>query len=203
MADYRLFVPFVLRWEGGWADDKDDKGGKTNRGITINTYNALAKRLLNIEPTLENFKRLTKAQAGLFVKYFWDKSTANNQVRSQKVAEAITSWRWGSGSYGLKEFQRLLNAKHNAKLKVDGKVGTKTVAKVNTINPDQLFNEMLVARKAFFERLARKDPSQKKFLRGWTNRLMNFAKTHKTTIKKTAKIGLPITVIGFASFFFT
>ncbi len=201
MADYRLLVPFILRWEGGWADDKDDRGGKTNRGITINTYNTLSKRLLNLEPSMTNFKQLTKAQAGLFVKYFWDKSTSNNQVRSQKIAEAITTWRWGSGSYGLKEFQRLLNRKYHASLKVDGAIGSKTVAQINAINPDRLFDDMLIARKAFFERLALRDPSQKKFLKGWINRLTSFGKTHQALLKTTAKIGLPIAIIGLASFF--
>ncbi len=201
MADYRKLVPFILRWEGGWADDKDDKGGKTNRGITINTYKALSKKLLHQEPTMANFRQLTKAQAALFVKYFWDKSTANNRVRSQKIAEAITTWRWGSGSYGLKEFQRLLNRKYHANLKVDGVIGRNTVAKINAINPDHLFNDMLQARKAFFERLARRDPSQMKFLKGWMNRLVSFGKTHQTLIKNTAKYGLPIALIGMASFF--
>ncbi len=201
MADYRKLVPFILRWEGGWTDDKDDKGGKTNRGITINTYKALSRKLLHQEPTMANFRQLTKAQAALFVKHFWDKSTANNQVRSQKIAEAITTWRWGSGSYGLKEFQRLLNRKYHANLKVDGVIGRNTVAKVNAINPDHLFNDMLQARKAFFERLAQRDPSQTKFLKGWINRLVSFGKTHQTVLKNTAKYGLPIALIGMASFF--
>lgn len=202
MANYKLLVPFILRWEGGWADDKDDKGGKTNRGITIDTYNALAKQLLGIEPSLENFRQLTKEQAGLFVKYFWDKSTGNNRINSQKIAEAITTWRWGSGGYGLKEFQRLLNEKHNANLKVDGGIGTNTVGVVNKIDENKLFDEMIIARKLFFENLAKRDPSQMKFLKGWTNRLSNFAQTHGTTIKQASKIGLPIFIFALATFFF-
>ncbi len=202
MADYKLFVPFVLRWEGGWANDKDDRGGKTNRGITWVTYKSLCNRILHQEPSMENFKSLSKEQAALFVKYFWDKSTANNSINSQKIAEAITSWRWGSGSYGLKEFQRLLNKKYSANLKVDGVIGRNTAAKVNRLNSDKLFQEMLQARKAFFERLAKRDPRQTKFLKGWTNRLISFGKTHGTTIEKTVKTGVPIVLIGIASFFF-
>ena len=38
MTDYERALAFVLLWEGGKVDDKADKGGRTNRGITQRTY---------------------------------------------------------------------------------------------------------------------------------------------------------------------
>lgn len=32
MADYRKLKPFILKWEGGYVNDKDDLGGATNKG---------------------------------------------------------------------------------------------------------------------------------------------------------------------------
>ena len=36
-ADYRKYVPFVLRWEGGVSDNAADRGGLTYKGITRET----------------------------------------------------------------------------------------------------------------------------------------------------------------------
>lgn len=32
-------LQFVLKWEGGYSNNPNDKGGATNKGITQNTYN--------------------------------------------------------------------------------------------------------------------------------------------------------------------
>lgn len=179
-TDYRKLVPFVLRWEGGIANDPDDSGGLTNKGITFETFKKLSKTVLGKEPTKDNLLNMTANDAALFVKYFWDKATNNNSINSQKVAEAITNWHWGTGVFGLMEFQRLLNEKFNAGLKVDGVIGIKTVTAANKINPDKLFIEMIKARKEFFENLAKKRPKDAKFLQGWLNRLNDFYSRHKT-----------------------
>ena len=33
-------LQFVLKWEGGYSNNPNDKGGATNKGITQNTYNS-------------------------------------------------------------------------------------------------------------------------------------------------------------------
>ena len=33
-------LPFILRWEGGFVDDPDDRGGRTNKGVTQAVYQA-------------------------------------------------------------------------------------------------------------------------------------------------------------------
>ena len=40
MTTYAEALKFVLQWEGGFVDDVDDHGGRTNKGITQAVYDA-------------------------------------------------------------------------------------------------------------------------------------------------------------------
>lgn len=177
--DYKLYVPFVLKWEGGYVNDPVDRGGETNMGITRATFDSLASRVLGITPNDSTFRALTKDQASLFVKYFWDKATYNNSINSQIVAEAITSWNWGSGALGLREFQKMLNEEYGFSLTVDGVIGPQTVKAANSISARALFNKMLERRETFFLSIVDRNPSQARFINGWLNRLNDFADRHK------------------------
>lgn len=35
MAKAEILFKVIRKWEGGWSDHKNDKGGKTNMGITV------------------------------------------------------------------------------------------------------------------------------------------------------------------------
>jgi len=203
MADYRKFTPFILRWEGGEVNDKADRGGHTNRGITRTTFNALSRRVLGKEPTLANFKNLSREDAMKFIHYFWNKATGNNQIKSQAVAEAMTSWFWGSGSYGIKEWQRMLRDKFGkTKIIVDGGVGMQTINYTNSIPENELMKQAIATREETFRRLVKRDPRQAKFLKGWLNRLNDFTNRHKDVLAKAGKIGGSAILIGLGTFFF-
>lgn len=179
MTDYKLYVPFVLNWEGGVSNHVADTGGLTNKGITWNTYKTLCPAVYGCEPTKKHFYSLDADSVGLMIRHFWNKSTANNRIGSQKIAEAITSWAWGSGTYyGLKWFQEMLNKEYNAGLQVDGQIGVLTVNFINSLDPDELFRKCLVYRRNRFISICNENASQKVFLKGWLNRLEDFAERH-------------------------
>ena len=177
-ADYRKYVPFVLRWEGGVSNNAADRGGLTYKGITYTTYNALCKIVLKKEPNREHFLNLTDEEVGLFVKHYWDKSTNNNQIKSQKIAEAITSWHWGSGKLGLIWYQRMLNKEYNCDLEDDGVIGNASIVAINSIDADDLFRMSIKYRRERFYTIVNNNPSQRIFLKGWLNRLRDFAERH-------------------------
>ena len=177
-ADYRNYVPFILRWEGGVSNNAADRGGLTCKGITYKTYNALCQTVLKKAPNMEHFLSMTDEEVGLFVKYYWDKSTNNNQIASQKIAEAITSWRWGSGILGLKWYQQMLNKEYGCKLVVDGIIGRASIEAINSIDADSLFRMSIKYRRERFYTIVNYDPPQRIFLKGWLNRLRDFAERH-------------------------
>lgn len=166
MADYKKLIPHILKWEGGWANDPADKGGPTMKGITLNTYKLYCKLKGKPVPTQTDLKNISQEEWGyIFKTFYWDKWKAD-QIQNQSIANLLVDWTWGSGQWGIKHPQTVLG------VTADGIVGPKTIAAINKY-PDQrvLFNKLWARRKKHFESIAATNVSQKKFLKGWLNRL--------------------------------
>ena len=186
MASIDNLIPFILKWEGGFVNDPTDRGGATNKGVTIATYEAYCKRKGYPRPTVEQLKNITDAHWREIVKkMYWDKWHADD-INSQKVANILVDWVWASGIHGIKKPQALLG------VKADGIVGDKTLSAVNFADPEELFAEIyqervkfinaIVARSvaAYEKKIGRKATekellkyTQKRFENGWLNRLLD------------------------------
>lgn len=162
MADYRQLKPFILRWEGGYAWHKADKGGPTNKGITLATF----RMYYGKGKSINDLKRLTDAQWDyIFLKGFWQPFKADN-ITSQGIANICVDWAWGSGTVtAIRQVQRVL------RVNVDGKVGPQTIEAINKAQPKVLFESIRERRIDFVERIVERDPTQKKWLNGWKNRI--------------------------------
>ena len=85
MASFDLFLPMLLRFEGGYVNDPSDPGGETNKGITMATFRQCSHELLGLDPTSENLQSLTDAQAGIVYRaLYWDKMSGDD-VQLQEV----------------------------------------------------------------------------------------------------------------------
>ena len=170
MADVTLLTPKILKFEGGFVNDPADRGGATNMGVTLSTwqkvgYDKNGDGIIDAE----DIKLLTVDDVTIVLKkFYWDKWNADN-ITSQSIAEILVDWVWASGANGIKIPQGLLG------LKQDGIVGAATLAKVNDY-PDQedLFNKIKQARIDFVKNIVAKDPTQKRFINGWTRRINSY-----------------------------
>ncbi|MDR1182568.1 MAG: peptidoglycan domain protein [Bacteroidales bacterium] len=161
MADYKQLVPFILKWEGGFVDDPLDKGGATNKGVTIATF----RQFYGADATVEQLKNITDKQWNhIFKSGYWNKWLAD-EIRSQSVANILVDWLWLSGSPAIKNPQRLLG------VVPDGVVGPKTIAAVNAAEPKKLFGDIKAARVQYINDIIVKTPTNERFRRGWMNRL--------------------------------
>ena len=168
--DYKLILPRISNWEGGIANNKNDYGGYTNRGISIYTWQALAPVLYGIPGNQDTLKTLKKEQWEGVVKYFWDKATYSNSINSQPVSEYFFECLWGQGH--CFNPQRVLN-KLGYNLIIDGVIGQNTINAVNDAiskNEERLLFELHNRNLEHFQDLCKIDSRQKIFLQGWQNR---------------------------------
>jgi lysozyme family protein len=89
MASFDLFLPMLLKFEGGYVDDPDDPGGETNKGVTMAVFRGCSQSLLGVAPTSDNLKALTDAQAGIIYKaLYWDKIQGDG-INLQDLANIV------------------------------------------------------------------------------------------------------------------
>ena len=161
MANHKILEPFILKWEGGFVNDKDDLGCATNMGVTLATY----RSVFGSKKSAKDMKRMTRVQWGvIFKKYYWDKWKADD-IKDQNVANILVDWFWCSGSYGIKIPQHVLG------VSVDGIVGSKTIAAINARDGRELFDTIKQERKDYIDRICQTRPQNKKFKKGWLNRI--------------------------------
>lgn len=169
MAKIELLVHKILKWEGGFVNHPNDKGGATNKGITIDTYTYYRKFKGLRKPSVNDLKNISNAEwMDVLKNLYWDKWKADH-IYNQSIANFLVDWVWASGVYGIKYPQEVLG------VIADGIVGNKTLSAVNNYpNQSELFQKLWDRRKQHFESIVQRDPSQKVFLKGWMNRLNDY-----------------------------
>lgn len=171
MANVNDLAPFILKWEGGFANDPVDKGGATNMGVTLNTWKRVGyDKDKDGDIDVKDLKLLSKDDVikKVLKPYYWDKWRAD-EINNQSIANILVDWVWASGKYGITKVQAMLN------LKPDGVVGNKTLSAINDYpNQRQLFQRIKNERLAFIDRIVKSNPSQRRFLKGWKNRVNAF-----------------------------
>lgn len=183
MANIDNFIPILFEWEAsvikksnetleqaytratkkGFVNDPDDNGGATMIGITIGTYRTYCRFKGWKTPSVNDLKNMPyKVWRDIVYTMYWNKWKADI-IQDQSIANMVVDWLWHSGATTIKKVQTLL------KVTADGIVGPKTITALN--NDNDIKNKVYTARKNYFEDIVRRNPSQKKWLKGWINRL--------------------------------
>ncbi len=167
MAKIEILAPFILSFEGGFVDHPMDRGGATNKGVTLSTWRACGydKNEDGVVDALD-LKLLsdTEVVQRVLKPHYWDRCRAD-EILDQSIANITVDWVWGSGVWGIKHLQGVLG------LTRDGVVGDKTLSKINALPPEELFDKIWQRRHQHLLSIVKSDPTQEVFLRGWLRRL--------------------------------
>jgi lysozyme family protein len=166
MAKIDILAPWILSFEGGFVTDKYDAGGATNKGVTLATWKKQGyDKNGDGKIDVEDLKLITDADATRIMKAnYWNRWKAD-QILDQSLANILVDWVWGSGRYGITIPQRMLG------VKVDGIVGSLTLAALNKQDPEAFFNRVKFKREQFFRDICDRRPANNRFLKGWLRRL--------------------------------
>ncbi len=187
MANYKHIINFIKKAEGGLSKDTNDSasanpvpdgsGYHTNKGITWTTWSNIFGTTAD---SIKRFYAMSDDDWGLVFKpHFWD-AILGDKINSQKVADCIVDFVWGSGKhYPELDVQDVLNHFFAQHLTEDGSFGDATIASINSVNEDDLFNDIIQKHESFYETLVAKNPNDAKFLGGWKNRLNNIVAFEK------------------------
>ena len=91
-------------------------------------------------------------------------------------------------SAAIKLLQKSINSVYNVSIAVDGKIGAQTLKYANGDKVKELINEFINRRISFYESIVNNNPSQKKFLKGWINRVNGTTETVKKYSNQTSSL---------------
>ena len=185
MANINQFIPFVLKWEGGYVNDPNDLGSPTNRGVTLKTwqecgYDKNDDGIIDEEDLKQIF--VQDVIECVLRPHYWNRWQAD-RIRNQSIANLLVDWLWLSGTTAIKTAQRLLN------LAPDGIVGEKTPATINDCpDPKELFDRLKAERTACIEQICKSRLANRKYKKGRLNRLNDIKFAFTITVIETVTV---------------
>lgn len=158
--------------EGGYSNNRHDRGGETNHGITrifMEQYkNALP------EGKAKPIKDITKEDAYNMYNAMWNQHNLGH-VKDKNIAFLLNDYMINSNEWKVaKRVQDILNQKGHSII-VDGLFGPKTLEAINNTDKKWLIEEILQDRYKNYRKQVQDEQSQIHNFKGWINRLNKIA----------------------------
>lgn len=184
MDRFEKIFDYLLKVEGGYSNDKHDKGGKTKYGIIEEEAREFGYKGDMQDLTMDFAKNI------YLKKYYLGNKL--DKVANDKVALSICDWAVNSGKNGIKNAQIAINQLTNANLDIDGIIGNKTLEALSTVDPEKFLEVYHNLQRIYYRSKVADDKTQENFLTGWLNRvqkkeeyLKDWDKENATTENKT------------------
>ena len=176
VANFDAFLPILLRFEGGYVDDPDDPGGETNKGITMAMFQECSHELIGLDPTSQNLRNLTDAQAGIIYRArYWNKMQGD-AFALQGLADIVCDFYVNAGTRATQLLQHVVNDM-GGRVVEDGTIGPATLQALAGLKQGEVYRRYKASRIAYYRSLVQEKPALAKFLQGWLNRVNAFPDT--------------------------
>lgn len=198
-------INMVLQWEGGYSDPSYD-GHETYRGITRSNHRSWngwkivdANKPLKYNQIIKN-KQLEEDVREFYFKNYYipmkigsmNDLLTSGQVFAMGVNAGIKT--------SIQLLQKAINKVYGVQIATDGIVGNITLQYANGEKSKQVGQEMVNQCNARYESIVAKNPSKKKFLNGWKNRIKGVTATctsNNVLLTTRSKEGWFINIIKF------
>ena len=172
-SDFDRSLALILKFEGGYVNDPDDRGGATNYGITQKNYD---KWRTAQEIETRDVKLISDDEVRVIYRtQYWQQARCDDlpwpiclvhfdgyvQHRPRVASEIL---------------QRATNYTAREPLRVDGIVGPMTTATVRRQDPRMLARSIVIERLFFYCRIVERNRTQAKFLKLWRPRMQRLIK---------------------------
>jgi lysozyme family protein len=159
-------LDYILKQEGGYSNHPFDRGGTTNKGITQRTYNAY---LMSNQLPLRSVEEIDSYEVSeIYKKYFWDLCKCSELPVPLDLIVLDSAVQHGPARAN-KWLQRCVGEMS------DGIIGDKTLyaVKDKVINKrlEDVIDNYINGRIAFYAQIIKNDPTQEMFAKNWKNRI--------------------------------
>lgn len=154
MADFKIAVALTLKYEGGFVNNLNDRGGATNFGITQSDMPGVDMRTLTADAAVVYYQH-----------NYW------KDLYSQITDQAIANKLFDMGVLmGVKTAVKILQTSMESEIHVvsDGVFGPKTLSDVNQYASVQQYKSVLIQHAI---NIAQANPTQNEFINGWLKRI--------------------------------
>lgn len=167
MADLEKLVPLILAAEGGWSNHPADRGGATMCGITYKTFCSWRTSRGKGMPTTDDLRNISQEEWKSILECWYWRPWHADQIEDQTIANALVDYGWASGTG-----RAITNIQRNVLgVSADGICGKMTIDAINSQDPNVLIEKIKEERLRYIRTICESNPSQKVFLKGWTNRI--------------------------------
>lgn len=189
MTNFNKAFQKTMGHEGGYVDDKDDRGGETYCGISRNNFENWKgwKKIDKYKPVSDEFRKNLAQDAALqkdvrdfYKKEFWN-CFKGDDILDQGLAEELfdTAVNMGLRAAGrfLQQSLNLLNRDGSLfeDLAEDGLIGAKTIEALKIYlkndTPELLLKLLNIHQGAHYVEIMKNSPAQEKYVRGWLKRV--------------------------------